>query len=537
MDISLINQLITQAYEYSERRFIIYKEKESKFFSELNLIKEISTLPFLLPLIFSKNIRLARAVAVTIHGILLETPVDQFDSFDSMMREADSRHPISAQNKVSIIKSLNLENIISNSMYALLSFYRCGYDREQAIKELLPVYSELYIPILIIRANDWVENIKTLASSKLIEHLYSNNINEFLPSLSLIYNLYKKSRYNHTLLISTIENKLIESCYNNLLEIVTHSNGNLSRVAFKVAAQEVSKLHQLIEAAIKTSDLTIKLDTLKLLTQHFNDDTVFKFLCNLLTDNSSIVRRKCIFIIAERFTNKSSPLLKIMLFDKSPIIRESARYYLKRNGINKIDKIYQETLISKSKPIDLSIVGLAETGNEENYCLIEPYINDNALNIRSACIYATFQLKPKNKQELILSQLPSKEPKILKTIYAGLIQYSDDYDLDEIEKKFCGYGDCYSEKLFIKMRLSIIKDRLCLINFILEAIIKTQNNDLRLFLEYKITTWLAYNSFASNFKKPDKKVLDGLLLKIDKLIFRNVSLYNKLKEKITIYFL
>ena len=80
------NELIRQAHEHAARRFFINKKTEAKLFSRLNLITEPNAIPFLLPLVFSRNKRLAEAVAVTIHNIVIKIPVDTLDSLDEMIR-------------------------------------------------------------------------------------------------------------------------------------------------------------------------------------------------------------------------------------------------------------------------------------------------------------------------------------------------------------------------------------------------------------------------------------------------------------------
>lgn len=535
MGIPLINKLIEQAYEHSERRFFINKKKEAELFFKLNLINDKGAIPSLFPLVLSQNKRLARTVIILIHRILIQIPIDQLEALDERIRK-DNYFYWGSQINVSNIKRLNLEKTICNSMFVLLCFHNNGYIREQAIKELLPKYSGLNIPILLIRANDWVENIKQVAVTKLIELINNNTINEFVPSLGLIGNLYKKERYDHSVLISAIENKLINESYDKLLWTIIYSNKNLSRVAFRIAVKDTSKLSQLIKASSQSNDLIIKLETLKLANQILKGDKLFEFLCRWLKDKSSIIRRKCIYILSDQFPKQINAILTSMLFDNSILLRELARFYLKKNGINNFDYIYKEALINKNKALNISIMGLAEIGIKDDFKLIEPYINDAKLNIRSACIYATFKIKPENKQELIMSQLPSKERMILKAIYTGLIKYYDDFDINAIEQEFCQHGDLYCKKLLIKLKLATIKGW-NLIDYILDTVLKVQNENIKLLLERKISQWIIKNSPNRIFIKPDRNFLIQIIIKVDKLISKNenANLYNALKKNIMFF--
>jgi hypothetical protein len=149
------NELIRQAYEHAARRFFSNKKSEAELLSRLNLIDEPSTIPLLLPLVFSHNKRLAETVAGIIHKIVIKIPVDTLESLDEMIRRvADYYNQSWNQITVNKVKSLNFEKPICNTISVLLCSHHNGYIREQAIKGLLPEFSELNIPILLIRAND-----------------------------------------------------------------------------------------------------------------------------------------------------------------------------------------------------------------------------------------------------------------------------------------------------------------------------------------------------------------------------------------------
>jgi hypothetical protein len=115
-----------------------------------------------------------------------------------------------------------------------------------------------------------------LASAKLIESIDDNKISSFIPSLNLIAKLYQKGRYDHSVLIDAIESQLIEKCYDKLLlAVASLSNRKISRVAFKIAAKNVSRIPQLIQISSQGHDIVIKLETLNVASQHLSDDMLF----------------------------------------------------------------------------------------------------------------------------------------------------------------------------------------------------------------------------------------------------------------------
>lgn len=536
--------LIMQAYEQAEHKFLINEKAEAELFSKLNLIAEPGEIPLLLPLVFSNHKRLSETIANLIHKIIIKMPVDAWEALDERIRKKSSYYSISnyqSRYKITVnsARRLNFEKPVCNTIYILLCSHYNGYVREEAIKALLPEFSIFNIPILLIRANDWVTKIKLLANTKLIEFIDENKISDFIPSLNLIARLCQKGRYDHSILINLIESQLIKKCYDKLLlTVASLSNRKISRAAFRIAAKNSSKIPQLIQASSQSQDIIIKLETVDVANQYLSDDMLFEFLGRCLADQSPIIRRKCIHICLEKFPQQINHILINTLFDQSFSLRELARFYLKDSD-NHIQKIYQEAFIHKNKPLDIAIMGLAEVGNQDNFEFIKPHLHDTDLNVRAACLYAIFKLNPDNKQALILDQLASShEPKIIKTIYTGLIKNSDDVDMDAIENVFCQQGDLYSEILFIKMKIAIIKAGWSLIDFMLDHVQRAKNDPIKFFLEKKIARWIVTHSPNRVFTRPNQHFLISLMAKVDQLILQdnNADLYNALKKNI-MYFM
>jgi hypothetical protein len=532
------NELVQQAYEYAARRFVIDKKSEAELLFRLNLIEEPSAIPFLFPLVFSDNKKLAETIAGIIHKIVIQIPVDALESLDEMMRRVAYYYNQSwSEITVNQVKSLNFEKSIGNTISALLCSHRNGYVREQAIKGLLPEFSELNIPVLLIRANDWVDEIKTLVSAKLIELIDDNKISSFIPSLNLIAKLYQKARHDHSVLLNVIESQLNKNCYDKLLLIVAScSNKKISRAAFKIAAKDVSRMSQLIQASSQSRDIIIKLERLNVGSQYLSDAMLFELLGTCMEDKSASIRKKCVNIYLDKFPKLINQILINTLFDKSFSLRELARFYL-RGSDNNVVKIYRDALINKNKPSHIAIMGLAEVGSGDDFELIENHMRAPALNVRAACIYAIFKLKLDNKQELILKQLPSSEPRILKVISEGLIKNPDDFNIDLIEKFFCQYGNSYSNMLFIKIKIATIDDRWSCINYMLDQVQRIESDKIKLFLEHEISRWIIANSPNTVFTKPKIDRLISIMEKVDQLILQdnNVDLYNALKRNISCF--
>ena len=416
----------------------------------MQLITDPKNISILLPLVFTPNKQLAKIVASILHQILNQTPVKGIAALDERFAHVDSQ-----KMTAKAINYLKLEDSVVNSMFALLAFHRNGYIREAAINQLSFDYPNITIPVLLIRANDWVNQIKDIAINKLNEFINLNNNKEFLPYLGLISQLQSKKRYDNSGIISLIENNLNRDCYKEYYKLL-ESNKDKSRVALRVAARDDSRLSELIKVSYLSHDMIVKLEILNIAKNQLSNQDLYDVLGKFLNDKAAVVRKKCIYIFLAKFPENATTVLTKILFDISFSLHELARFYLRQNKIQPTE-IYKDALINHDRPLPIIIMGLAEAGHKDDFKLIEPYLNDSTVKVKSACIYAVFKLKHANRQQLILAQLPTAESMVIKTIYTGLVKYHDDYDIDAIKSIFCQENDMMAEFFFMKLKLSTVR--------------------------------------------------------------------------------
>ena len=100
--------------------------------------------------------------------------------------------------------------------------HRNGYRREKAVRRLGMLGNPLAIPKLIVRANDWVPQVRTAAREAILQLAVHNNAEVFIQCLPELYHLKKCRRYNHNRLIKSVETFLLSK------ENVTYLINNIS---------------------------------------------------------------------------------------------------------------------------------------------------------------------------------------------------------------------------------------------------------------------------------------------------------------------
>lgn len=531
-----LNQTLKEAHKLASRNFFISKHKETDIFNKINLFSEIQeTLPFL-PLVFNKNKKLARIIAEKIHELLAGLSIKELEKLDEKMRKTTYTKNFFSQTIFNFFNKKMVSQDISNSILILLCMHPSGYIRKLALELLSGDYPELNIPILIIRANDWVPEIRDTAILILKTFFNKDNLHFFCISLNLIGKLYNKERNDQSIIINEMENYLIKKGYQELLSTILTSSTPTNRIALNIASKNIAQITELIEVATKSDDIKIKLESLRLAKEYMFGSALWNTLNNLLSDKSVIVRRKCIYILMEKFSTNINETLIELLFDKFYSIRELARFYLKHMGIDKIKNLYSEALTSGKRPIHICIMGIAEIGTQADFKFVENYSANPCLKIKMAYLYSVFKLKPDNKQALLLEQLPSTKKNILKLIYDQLTDDSSEFNLAEIENKFCHSDDVYCKFLLIKIKIASENDRWKQIKYIIETLLNNHNEKITTFLKQKVSHWIRQNCPNKVFIKIKKETIHSLIIKIDKLMQKqNDVLYKDLKNTINYF--
>lgn len=531
------NQIIKEALEFASRNFLldtlffVDSKKETELCTKISTLTEIEVIPQLFTILFCKKKQLAMHIAKTIEKILINASAEEFEMLDLHMRRIYYPQELFTLRTVSNVDTMILAEDSRNTIFALLSMHPSGYIRQQAMTKLSPLFPHITLPVLLIRANDWVKQIRNLASVKLRECLTTDDTKSFLPFLPLIIKLYDKQRHNHISLIEAIEQRLIQNNYQQLLDLILTANQPINRIAFRIAAKNETNISNLVQLAIKSRDIVIKLETISLIRDRLFGTSQWDALYHLLKDTSPIIRKQSLYALIKINPTKTNEILKNHLFDKSKPIRELARYYLKQNGYD-IAHIYHEAL-NKKEVLPLAIIGLAEVGTQKDFNLIEAYLLNNCLHLKKAAIYALFKLKPENKQALLLNHT-YYEHAILKTICNELLQDTTGFDLDEIEKKFCYYNDEYVRYLFSKIKILQFTDRWELIEYLVSQLLQEKSEKIRGFLRSSILRWIKKNSPYKVFVKPNEQAINNLLPKIDSLIAKNSDnqLFQNLKANV-----
>ena len=256
-----------------------------------------------------------------------------------------------------------------------------GYKREAAVLQLGVLGDPVAISDLLIRANDWVPEIRSASKIALRKLATPKNAEAFVMSLPELYHLRKCGRANHSQFISEIENYLIES--ENVFAILTglnDSDGEVSTACFSlVLKHKLADPKQFILNGLQHKDVKIRLKASHLIHE-LDEKQKQEALEIALDDKHMIIRREAFLSLMQSWGNTG--LAKKMLFDEHPGIREIAVAHLIKAGED-VQYTYLRSLSSDYiKDLCAALWGLGFLKVGECATLVKPFLTHENSKVR-----------------------------------------------------------------------------------------------------------------------------------------------------------
>jgi HEAT repeat protein len=147
--------------------------------------------------------------------------------------------------------------------------------------------------------------------------------------------------------------------------------------------------------ALADPDTVVRLDAVSAARRSSSDDALIPLLPLMIGDPYPRVRREVVALVAERDIDGAIPVLRLALRDRNVIVREVARFFLRRRAaMTDFAAFYRDRLSENLPPRDRAAVlaGLGETGTASDAPLVVPFLEDERPMIRRAAARALADL-------------------------------------------------------------------------------------------------------------------------------------------------
>jgi hypothetical protein len=210
-----------------------------------------------------------------------------------------------------------LEDLLAMSSHA------SGFKRENAVRRLGMLGNPTAIPCLVVRANDWVPQVRAAARDALSKLLRAGNGEAFVACLPTILHLQTCTRDDHRALVQAVQEFLLhQDNVQHLLAGLHSPDAQVARLATRllVERQRVPAT-ELVTAGLSHKDVVVRSIVIDLL-RGLNGEAFRAAVAKALRDPYMPVRREAFQQSLARDVEAGRRVAREMLFDRSASIRD-----------------------------------------------------------------------------------------------------------------------------------------------------------------------------------------------------------------------
>jgi hypothetical protein len=280
-----------------------------------------------------------------------------------------------------------------------LSTHRNGYVREAAVRLLCEDISREGFPFLLWRAADWVQEIRVLARSAVMERLADDRyLQEFVNTLPLLNRMETLHRVDLSYLVALVRSRLLDQPGRICLVAglrspnmhVRRASGNLLDRVLPAPDSDVIA----IIAGSKDNILRLLVLKWEVRMRTTDPEAACAIRSRFLVDKSAGLRLAALRSEIEVGGPGLLELLWRYASDDAITIRECARYNIRRlaGDVNFVE-YYRGVATSEPAFSPGALAGVGETGTREDYDFISGYLVGSARQ-RAVALKAMARLDP-----------------------------------------------------------------------------------------------------------------------------------------------
>jgi len=304
-----------------------------------------------------------------------------------------------------------------------------GYLREKAVKELARIKNADGLKFILLRLGDWVAAVREVATTAVSSFLEDAYTDDLLKQLPTIDQLLKIERMD----LSQIHQRIIQFIVNQeFSEDFYHKIRRLDdRIRVRFYKNFLAHKHPTREQVyriIADRNFLVRAELLKYLTR-FDQAIQKELLGRFLQDQSSVVRLKALYA-SKNFSPVFEDQITVLLSDEAASVRELSRHLLKNNGID-FAQYYRQSIADK-RFLSGSLLGLSETGNEEDLSTFEQYIHSGKNKLVVASLTAINKFSPDSAKNYALALLAHGSTKVRNKAVETLAKSNESQILERI---------------------------------------------------------------------------------------------------------
>ncbi|MCX5688341.1 MAG: hypothetical protein NTV94_00870 [Planctomycetota bacterium] len=287
------------------------------------------SIPSLLHVLAHDNVELRNAGAAVISDLAAFVPAAALPGFECRVR-------VSTWNATYSWRNLQVDWVVKQEwpplVWAMFTMHCSGYVREAALRQLISGGdAALTLPYFLLRINDWVDEVHTVATSAVKTLLASWNAAMWVPTLGLIDQLRARSREDHSWLTDALTSiLLLPESRTQLVDAATSADRSVARWAFRAATPlpEADRA-MFVSLALANGDPVVRLHAAQAIRAWRGCPGREQLLLTMASDSFVAIRREALYAALDDTPERRRAVLFTALLDRHASMRHAARFYLR----------------------------------------------------------------------------------------------------------------------------------------------------------------------------------------------------------------
>jgi HEAT repeat protein len=299
---------------------------------------------------------------------------------------------------------------------SLLALHGNGRVREVILHELSARADGRELPVLALRANDWVDPVAKLASALLLLRITPGNRRGVLGALPFLVRTLRQSRRDHSGLAVALHATLMADEGASALEAFATFDRTTRRFLWEQLAGSAGTCAAgIVRAALGDRDPALRGRAAALLARTSDAHETVRVLEHLATsDRAALVRRRALTVLAERSSDRTRAALPRTLLDTSTSVRVLSQRLVKQLDASCDPRaLYLQAIEQRSREyLHVAVAGLAEGGQQEDANTIEAVFHSPSPRVRRAVLRALAGLAPDRAVSLAATAVSDAAPRV-----------------------------------------------------------------------------------------------------------------------------
>ncbi|MFD3447634.1 HEAT repeat domain-containing protein [Microbacteriaceae bacterium 4G12] len=395
------------------------------------------------------------------------------------------------------------------TILGLCTFHPNGYFREKALSLLARHSSGQELPFLIIRCNDWVSEVKEKARKYVENRIIFKYVDHFVNHLPLIFKLKRSEREDHRFIFEKVVKLLLQK--ESLPSLEQGTKSEITQIRFfcykiLIYSKMITK-KMLINYLKLEKQPHSRLLLFNEITSDIGREEFDEYYPILKKDKFPMIRARVLELLYALDLAHSKIELVSALFDKSGVIRSTARFLLTKNNVTDLVPYYVCKITENPKEnLRGTILGLGEVGNKSHVSLIVPFLKHPNVGIVKATICAIAMLDAEHYKDIFLKMLDHEHKSVSKEAKKSLFSSYYKEEKDAIYRLYM-----YSNNLHARYNAAILLCSLSkwdAIQYIIEFYANKKESDICLLGKSQLSRWII--NFNRSFEAPTKSQIDSI---------------------------